>query len=167
AVVYRTPEDRVVRTASELTAGDTVRLRWAPPGCESLEGCDQAEATITSVQPGPGVDAPIDRPLRRRGHRGEGEGRATRDRVRREVQRGGGPPGGGGPQARGRSAEPGGFPGGVRVGHPAGEEGRAAAPAGRAPGAGAARAPRRGSPGQLRAAGPRPGEGRVGSPCGR
>ena len=70
AVVYRTPEDRVVRTASELTAGDTVRLRWAPPGCESLDGCDQAEATITSVQPGPGVDAPVDRPLRRRGHRG-------------------------------------------------------------------------------------------------
>ena len=52
AVVYRTPEERLVFRASELGVGDTVRLRWAPPGCESLGGCDQAEATITSVQPG-------------------------------------------------------------------------------------------------------------------
>jgi hypothetical protein len=70
AVVYRTPEEHLIFRASELGVGDTVRLRWAPPGCESLQGCDQAEATITSVQPGTQTEAGPPRPLRRRGDRG-------------------------------------------------------------------------------------------------
>jgi len=70
AVVYRGKDERLVRTAAELAVGDTVELRWAPPGCESLQGCDRAEATITSVQPGSGPSKPAAPPLRRRGHRG-------------------------------------------------------------------------------------------------
>jgi len=52
AVVYRTEDGHLVRRASELQKGTTVRLRWAPPGCDSLSSCDVADATITRVKPG-------------------------------------------------------------------------------------------------------------------
>ena len=54
AVVYRTDDGHLVRRAGELQPGATVRLRWAPPGCASLGGCDEAEATITQVKPSGG-----------------------------------------------------------------------------------------------------------------
>jgi len=41
-----------VRRAAELQQGTMVRLRWAPPGCDSLSSCDEAEATVTRVKPG-------------------------------------------------------------------------------------------------------------------
>ena len=52
AVVYRSEDGHLVRRAGELQAGTSVRLRWAPPGCESLSSCDEAEATVTRVKPG-------------------------------------------------------------------------------------------------------------------
>ena len=52
AVVYRTDDGHLVRRARELQPGESVRLRWAPPGCESLSACDEAEATVTRVKPG-------------------------------------------------------------------------------------------------------------------
>jgi exodeoxyribonuclease VII large subunit len=52
AVVYRTDDGHLVRRAGELQPGQSVRLRWAPPGCESLSSCDEAEATVTRVKPG-------------------------------------------------------------------------------------------------------------------
>ncbi len=52
AVVYRTDDGHLVRRAGELKPGAAVRLRWAPPGCASLSGCDEAEATVTRVKPG-------------------------------------------------------------------------------------------------------------------
>jgi hypothetical protein len=52
AVVYRTDDGHLVRRAGELQPGESVRLRWAPPGCESLSACDEAEATVTRVKPG-------------------------------------------------------------------------------------------------------------------
>ncbi|MGZ5958944.1 MAG: exodeoxyribonuclease VII large subunit, partial [Myxococcaceae bacterium] len=51
AVVYRTADGHLVRRAGELQPGDTLRLRWAPPGCASLSSCDEAEATVTQVRP--------------------------------------------------------------------------------------------------------------------
>lgn len=51
AVVYRTDDGHLVRRAGELQPGSAVRLRWAPPGCDSLSSCDEAEATITRVRP--------------------------------------------------------------------------------------------------------------------
>jgi exodeoxyribonuclease VII large subunit len=54
AVVYRADDDHLVRRAGELQAGSAVRLRWAPPGCDSLSSCDEAEATITRVTPAAG-----------------------------------------------------------------------------------------------------------------
>ena len=61
AVVYRAGDGHLVRRAGELQPGDAVRLRWAPPGCESLRTCDEVEATVTAVKPGgsdpsPGAD---------------------------------------------------------------------------------------------------------------
>jgi exodeoxyribonuclease VII large subunit len=53
AVVYRA-DGHLVRRAGELQPGASVRLRWAPPGCDSLTSCDEAEATITRVKPGGG-----------------------------------------------------------------------------------------------------------------
>jgi exodeoxyribonuclease VII large subunit len=55
AVVYRA-EGPLIRRAAELAPGDEVRLRWAPPGCASLAGCDEASATITHVHPGPSTE---------------------------------------------------------------------------------------------------------------
>ena len=52
AVVYRADDGHLVRRAGEVQPGAAVRLRWAPPGCESLSSCDEAEATITRVKPG-------------------------------------------------------------------------------------------------------------------
>ena len=52
AVVYRTDDGHLVRQAAELRKGTKIRLRWAPPGCDSLSTCDEAEATITRVKPG-------------------------------------------------------------------------------------------------------------------
>jgi len=52
AVVYRTDDGHLVRRADELQKGMTVRLRWAPPGCDALSTCDEAEAKITRVKPG-------------------------------------------------------------------------------------------------------------------
>jgi exonuclease VII large subunit len=54
AVVYRSADGHLVRRASELKPGVNVRLRWAPPGCDSLSSCDEAEATVTRVKPGGG-----------------------------------------------------------------------------------------------------------------
>ncbi len=51
AVVYRTADGHLVRRASEIQPGDSLRLRWAPPGCPSLSSCDEAEATVTQVRP--------------------------------------------------------------------------------------------------------------------
>jgi len=51
AVVYRTADGHLVRRAGQLQPGDSVRLRWAPPGCASLSSCDEAEATVTQVRP--------------------------------------------------------------------------------------------------------------------
>jgi hypothetical protein len=51
-VVYRTDDGHLVRRASEIQKGTAVRLRWAPPGCDSLSSCDEADATITRVKPG-------------------------------------------------------------------------------------------------------------------
>jgi exodeoxyribonuclease VII large subunit len=55
AVVYRA-EGALIRRAAELAPGDEVRLRWAPPGCASLAGCDEASATITHVHPAPSTE---------------------------------------------------------------------------------------------------------------
>ncbi|HEY1906156.1 MAG TPA: exodeoxyribonuclease VII large subunit [Myxococcaceae bacterium] len=52
AVVYRTDDGHLVRRAAELQQGTRVRVRWAPPGCDALSTCDEAEATITRVKPG-------------------------------------------------------------------------------------------------------------------
>jgi exonuclease VII large subunit len=52
AVVYRTDDGHLVRRAGEIQPGTNVRLRWAPPGCDSLSSCDEAEATVTRVKPG-------------------------------------------------------------------------------------------------------------------
>jgi exodeoxyribonuclease VII large subunit len=52
AVVYRREDGHLVRRAGELEVGTSVRLRWAPPGCKSLSSCDEADATITRVDPG-------------------------------------------------------------------------------------------------------------------
>jgi exodeoxyribonuclease VII large subunit len=52
AVVYRKDDGYLVRRAAELQKGTKVRLRWAPPGRDSLSTCDEAEATITRVKPG-------------------------------------------------------------------------------------------------------------------
>src|SRR5678815_3783447 len=54
AVVYRAEDGHLVRRAAELHLGATVRVRWAPPGCQSLSSCDEAHATITRVKPGGG-----------------------------------------------------------------------------------------------------------------
>ena len=54
AVVYRAADGHLVRRAGELQPGTNVRLRWAPPGCDSLSSCDEAEATVTRVKPGGG-----------------------------------------------------------------------------------------------------------------
>ena len=51
AVVYRADDGHLVRRAGQLQAGSAVRLRWAPPGCDLLSSCDEAEATITRVKP--------------------------------------------------------------------------------------------------------------------
>jgi exonuclease VII large subunit len=58
AVVYRTDDGHLVRRATELQRGATVRVRWAPPGCASLSSCDEAEATVTRVKPGGGGGEP-------------------------------------------------------------------------------------------------------------
>jgi len=54
AVVYRADDGHLVRRAAELQPGNAIRLRWAPRGCDSLSGCDEAEATVTGVKPGGG-----------------------------------------------------------------------------------------------------------------
>ena len=51
AVVYRTEDGHLVRSAEQLQPGATVTMRWAPPGCPSLSACDEAEATVTHVRP--------------------------------------------------------------------------------------------------------------------
>jgi len=51
AVVYRADDGHLVRRAGDVQVGAAVRLRWAPPGCDSLSTCDVAEATITAVKP--------------------------------------------------------------------------------------------------------------------
>ena len=53
-VVYRAADGHLVRRAGELQPGTNVRLRWAPPGCDSLSSCDEAEATVTRVKSGGG-----------------------------------------------------------------------------------------------------------------
>ncbi|HET9156624.1 MAG TPA: exodeoxyribonuclease VII large subunit, partial [Myxococcaceae bacterium] len=52
AVVYRAEDGHLVRRAGELQPGTNVRLRWAPPGCDTLSSCDEAEATVTRVKQG-------------------------------------------------------------------------------------------------------------------
>jgi exodeoxyribonuclease VII large subunit len=54
AVVYRVDDGHLIRRADELQPGASVRLRWAPAGCQSLGACDEADATITRVKPGGG-----------------------------------------------------------------------------------------------------------------
>ncbi|HSP20529.1 MAG TPA: exodeoxyribonuclease VII large subunit, partial [Myxococcaceae bacterium] len=64
AVVYRTADGHLVRRAGEIQPGDSVRLRWAPPGCASLSSCDEAEATVTRVTPAGEDEAVAPRPGR-------------------------------------------------------------------------------------------------------
>jgi exodeoxyribonuclease VII large subunit len=58
AVVFRA-EGHLVRRAGELAPGEEVRLRWAPPGCTSLAACDEAQATVTRVRPGPSAEEDV------------------------------------------------------------------------------------------------------------
>ena len=51
SVVFRRDDQRVVRSASQVSPGDPVEIKLAGAGCEAPEDCERIDATVTATHP--------------------------------------------------------------------------------------------------------------------
>ncbi|MGQ0508515.1 MAG: exodeoxyribonuclease VII large subunit [Myxococcaceae bacterium] len=51
SVAFRQEDGHVIRRADEVTVGSTLTVRFAGPGCDSLEACDSLDATVRAIHP--------------------------------------------------------------------------------------------------------------------
>ena len=51
SVVFRRDDQRVVRSASQVSPGDPVEIKLAGAGCEVPEDCERIDATVTATHP--------------------------------------------------------------------------------------------------------------------
>ncbi len=50
AVVFRSRDQRVIRSASQVEVGEALAIKVAAAGCETPEDCEQIDATVTGTR---------------------------------------------------------------------------------------------------------------------
>jgi exodeoxyribonuclease VII large subunit len=58
SVTFRRSDGHLVRGAADVKVGDSIAVRLLTPGCSTLSGCDEIDATVTSVKGSPGGNEP-------------------------------------------------------------------------------------------------------------
>ena len=50
SVTFRRGDGHLVRSAADVKVGDAIAVRLLTAGCTTLSGCDEFDATVTSVK---------------------------------------------------------------------------------------------------------------------
>jgi exodeoxyribonuclease VII large subunit len=50
SVTFRRDDGHLVRGAADVKVGDSIAVRLLTQGCTTLSGCDEIDATVTSVK---------------------------------------------------------------------------------------------------------------------